>query len=66
MVYASDFYTTRRPYSTPTVTSYSVTVSFCFLIGLQFLYIVDDPKMQSHAICVEVWTRENNVEVLVC
>ena len=27
MVYESDFYTTRRPYSRPTVTSYSVTVS---------------------------------------
>lgn len=30
MVYESDFYTTRRPYSsrvTPSVTSYSVTVS---------------------------------------
>jgi hypothetical protein len=26
MVYESDFYTTRRPYSRPTVTSYSVTV----------------------------------------
>ncbi|KAL0269399.1 UNVERIFIED_CONTAM: hypothetical protein PYX00_007147 [Menopon gallinae] len=26
MVYESDFYTTRRPYSRPTITSYSVTV----------------------------------------
>ncbi|KAK6621463.1 hypothetical protein RUM44_001270 [Polyplax serrata] len=26
MVYESDFYTTRRPYSRPTVTSYSVTL----------------------------------------
>jgi hypothetical protein len=33
MVYASDFYTTRRPYSTPTVTSYSVTTPRHYLVS---------------------------------
>jgi hypothetical protein len=42
MVYESDFYTTRRPYSRPTVTSYSVTVRILTLV-IQTLqeYITD-------------------------
>lgn len=30
MVYENDFYTTRRPYTRPTISSYSVTVGFLF------------------------------------
>lgn len=33
MVYESDFYTTRRPYSRPSVSTYSVTVRFLIILN---------------------------------
>lgn len=41
MVYESDFYTSRRPYSRPTVSSYSVTVSLFFNEFSGFVVVVE-------------------------
>lgn len=38
MVYETDFYTVRRPYTRPTITSYSVTVSGHFWILNYFMF----------------------------